>query len=439
MSIDDPFASPGADDRTVIKPTPGQRTAAPQSAPVPPSPARATGGVEPRASADGPGLNPLTNAATGLLALVNQLRGTTSHPDVNGVREHVVGQIRAFEQTARDTGAAPETVLAARYALCALLDETVLSTPWGSDSPWSRQTLLSTFHNETWGGEKFFQILSRVSQEPARHRNLLELMYVCLALGFEGKYRVTEGGQARLRQIQDDLYAAIHSQRGDFERELSLHWRGVERRRNPLMRYVPLWVVGSLAAAALVVAFVWFRLSLNEASYPVFAALSEIGGERGAEPILDEPAPEEVPVLAKAPALRAFLGAEMEQGLVDVVDLQHGRAKIIITGDGLFGSGSATVTESYAPLLKKIAEALQANPAQVIVVGHTDNVPMRSLAWKSNWELSRARAGSVAQILAGYMNKPSLTVEGRADTEPLVPNDTEANRARNRRVEILVL
>ena len=74
----------------------------------------------------------------------------------------------------------PETVLAARYVLCTFLDEIVLGTPWGSESVWSTQSLLSSFHNETWGGEKFFLILDSMLQDPAGNINLIELMYVCL-------------------------------------------------------------------------------------------------------------------------------------------------------------------------------------------------------------------------------------------------------------------
>lgn len=182
-----------------------------------------------------------------------------------------------FEQNARTSGCSPESVMAARYALCTLLDETVLSTPWGVDSPWSKQSLLSTFHNETWGGEKFFQILERTGQEPARNIDFLELMYLCLALGLEGKYRVLERGRAKLEEIQDNLYRMIRMQRGDFERELSPKWRGVPDKRNTLTRYVPLWVVGALAGTLLLAAYAGFSFILNNGSNPVHEKLENIG------------------------------------------------------------------------------------------------------------------------------------------------------------------
>src|SRR5690606_37076980 len=149
---------------------------------------------------------------------------------------------------ARGSGEPPDHVLAARYLLCTALDETVLNTPWGSQSAWAEQTLLSTFHNETWGGEKFFQLLDRLVQDPRRNLHLLELMYLLLALGFQGKYRIRERGRAELEQIQANLFQTIRMQRGDFERSLSPRWRGVTDARSRLAQYVPLWVVGAVCA-----------------------------------------------------------------------------------------------------------------------------------------------------------------------------------------------
>src|SRR5690606_2760817 len=112
-------------------------------------------------------------------------------------------------------------------------------------------SLLSQFHNETWGGEKFFLMLDRAIREPARNLALLEFLYVCLALGFEGKYRVLERGRAQLDQVRDNLYRTLRQVRGEYERELSPHWRGVEDRRSRLARFVPLWAVAAFTGLLL--------------------------------------------------------------------------------------------------------------------------------------------------------------------------------------------
>ncbi len=296
MSSDDPFSNPDESNRTVIRrPAPGGRQAGGQSPAAPDiplqpsSPSQQPSVNSSLSGADstdfapaigfitGSGINPLVDAATALLALSGQLRNTASHPDVAGLREHVLQQIKLFEQSARSSGVTPEVVLAARYIICAFLDETVLRTPWGSESVWSTKSLLSTLHNETWGGEKFFLILDRMLQEPTSNLDILELMYICLSLGFEGKFGVMETGRTKLLEVQDNLFRTIRMQRSEFERELSPHWKGVEDRRNLLVRYVPLWVVGALAGVLILATYAGFRFILDNSATPVYDALDKVG------------------------------------------------------------------------------------------------------------------------------------------------------------------
>jgi type VI secretion system protein ImpK len=135
-----------------------------------------------------------------------------------------------------------------------------------------------------------------------------------------------------------------------------------------------------------------------------------------------------------------FLAPEIEHGLVSVLETAD-RSVITLRGDGVFGSGSGEVAGAYLPLLARIGEALKSVPGKVIVVGHTDNTqPGLSARFPSNYELSRARAAAVRDLLAERAGPPGrYSVEGRGDSTPLVPNDSAANRARNRRVEITLL
>src|SRR5205814_4369878 len=98
--------------------------------------------------------------------------------------------------------------------------------------------------------------------------------------------------------------------------------------------------------------------------------------------------------------------------------------------------GDVSIASDDQGLLLRVAEALNRVRGQVEVIGHTDNVPIRTLRFTSNWELSRARAESVTRLLAGRVARARLRADGRADTEPVAPNETLPGRARNRRVEI---
>ena len=121
-----------------------------------------------------------------------------------------------------------------------------------------------------------------------------------------------------------------------------------------------------------------------------------------------------------------------------VVDERSDRTVVLISGDNLFSSGSAEVNTGYHALLAEVGDAINQVTGPVQVVGHTDNVPIRSFRFQNNYELSRARATDVVRILSQTVSVPSrLVPNGVADTQPLFSNDTPANRARNRRVEII--
>jgi type VI secretion system protein ImpK len=261
---DDPFADLGL-DRTVIMPVPGGRAAPARPAPAaqPPSPSEQAEVAD--ATAVTSGLNPLIAAANRLLNVLPQLRSTLQHPNPAALRDSLARDIRQFEAQARTAGAPTEKIVAARYALCTLIDETATSTPLGASGAWSQQGLLALFHGETEGGEKFFQLLSRLAENPQANVDLLELMYVCLEFGLEGRYRVIAGGQRQLEAIRQRLLQIIRKQRGEYERDLSPSWRGVPAAAQRRLGWLPLWVVAAVTAVALVGIYVGFDWSLGRA------------------------------------------------------------------------------------------------------------------------------------------------------------------------------
>ena len=447
MTHDDPFGADAGDEseRTLIRPAPGGRRSGsgPALAPRPPSPPP-TEAASPMPA--GVGLNPLEAAAAPLLSLIMRLKNTPTHPDPERLRFKMIEEIKAFTHNARNQGIHEKIVFRARYVLCTTLDEVVLNTPWGRTSEWSENSLLITFHNETWGGEKFFELLDALIPDPRKNLHLLELMYLCLSFGFQGRYRLLENGRSRLEEQRERAYNAIRTARGEFERELSPHWRGVVDQRNPLSRYVPLWVVAAVAAALLLLAYAIFNWLLNNASDPVLNALSGVRADtvamvrRGGVPTVAATPKVNASLAQVAQNLRTFLEPEIRQGLVAVLE-EADRTTVRIRGDGLFDSGKAEVKPAFYELLQqRIGTELNKVQGRVLVTGHSDNVPIRTLQFPSNWHLSKARADSVVKILAARSATPSRFIgEGRADTEPVAPNDTPQNRALNRRVDIILL
>jgi chemotaxis protein MotB len=114
--------------------------------------------------------------------------------------------------------------------------------------------------------------------------------------------------------------------------------------------------------------------------------------------------------------------------------------RIILTSDLLFGLGESELSEDAEKSLEKIAAVIRLTPYMINVVGHTDNIPMRSNRFKSNWELSVARASTVARFFIDTMgmNPSQFVVSGYSSYRPVKPNTTAENRAKNRRVEIII-
>ena len=141
--------------------------------------------------------------------------------------------------------------------------------------------------------------------------------------------------------------------------------------------------------------------------------------------------------------LQNEMASEIESSLIDVVSA--GNVTIIRFPDQVsFMSGSGELLDQFLPIMKKIVvvleDALKEGAAHIIISGHTDDIPITTERYRSNWDLSAARAASVAHYLLANTNIPSslITVQGYADSRPLLANTSPSNRAANRRVEISI-
>lgn len=387
------------------------------------------------------GLNPLEKAASLLLNLLGQIRNTSSHPNPDALHQQLSGEIRQFESRAQKAGIAPETIFTARYVLCTTVDEFVLSTPWGAVSIFRNQSLLRVFHQETSGGEKVFLLLDKLINDPSRNIDLLELIYVCLALGFQGRYRVESNGANTLEGIRENLYRTIRNFRGDSEMALSPHWQGLDKSLMSKSARLPQWAIYSIVAAVLAFVYIAFAFNLNRDTEPLYVALSTTGTEvnlvpyrtLSPEPLqrIPDPAPERF-------SLKIFLAPEISQGKVSVEELPD-KTIVLIHGDGLFDSGVDVIQSSILPILARIGEGLAQTRGRIEVTGHSDNVPIATRRFPSNLSLSQARAEEVVRIFSSYVSEINrFSALGLADTQPIAPNDTPEGRKQNRRVEIAV-
>jgi len=378
------------------------------------------------------GNNPLVAAANPLLNAIPQIRHSVSHDDQAGLRQRLIDEIRRFEVRSQQAGLPYEVIVGARYCLCTALDEAAALTPWGSRGVWSGSGLLVTFHNETWGGEKFFQLLARLSQNPREHINLLELINFCLLLGFEGRYRVLDNGRTQIETIKQRLWQMIRSVRGSYPPPLSPHPEDQPVLRKLWRPVVPLWACVALAGFIACLFYITLNWRLGDNTN---AVLAKIYQTTLPEASIQQPAVNQPAVLN----LRTFLRPEIQAGLIAVRD-EADRSVVTLKGDGLFASASTVVSDRYEPVISRIAQAMNNVSGKILVVGYSDNVPIRSARFASNYELSLDRARSVQSMLQKHLSQPQRAkAEGRGEMNPIAPNNTPENRARNRRVEITLL
>lgn len=399
----------------------------------------------------------LLDAAAPVLALIVAARDMESHPDPDSLLESAIVEVRAFETAALAGGHASEAIRLARYALCATMDDVVLATPWGGQTAWAGRGLVTTIHRETMSGERFFTVLDSLLAKPDENHDVLEVFYVCLSLGFEGRYRVMPRGAAEISRMRDRLYRTLtrdsEPPAGPFS----------PAARDPVARggrvpgaVLPVWFPVLLVLAALVGIYALMSTDLNRATASVVAI-----DQRFAQPVVRAavapPPPQVAPAPAAAPApeppppettlaerLRDRLAGDIAADRVAVLELPSGVAVRIVAPE-IFPSGAATATPELAALSRRIAQALAPETGRVAVLGHTDSIPMRPTArFADNTELSRARAQAVAEVIeAALTGTPAgaepVAVRGLGSALPIADNATPAGRARNRRVEVILI
>src|SRR5258706_3269240 len=386
------------------------------------------------------GLNPLIALANPILGAVPQIRRALKHPDPAQLRATLRDQIESFEMSASSADIPGRTVEWAIYALCALLDEPAASTPWGGD--WSEKGLLYDLRSESGAHEGFFALLERLTNDREGNAELIEFFYVCMALGFEGRYRDAEGGRHELGRVRDRIYALISRRRPRPRDGLSEHWRSpldplaVQAPARPAtqpapapaarVRAMPLRAKLSAVAAILGTVLVGYLVAIR---LPADSKTDLLKQTPVAQKRDERPTP-------AAPSVAQEANLARDLGDAAAISEKGGVVRIELRNDRQFAPGATLPAAELRPLLERVAKALERAPGAIVVTGHADATPAKA---GSNQALSAARARAVARLLAASLAEPKrVRAEGKGDAEPLVPNDSAASRAKNRRVVIEV-
>jgi type VI secretion system protein ImpK len=429
------------EDRTMIIPNPGGRRKSASSQTFQPSPSEfsqpshqpAASQINLNASAQFDGENILLSSASDLIILASHIRSLEPNNSIEQLRRDIETLISKFDQQCNQFNLSNEVGLTARYLICCLLDELVLSTPWGSESAWSNQTLLSKYHNETSGGEKFFLIVNKLLEQPKRNVDLIELCYVCLSSGFCGKYRLSKQGESELLEISQRLYTPIEQSR-PISRDLSPTWQGVGNVKTGFVKGFPLPVFFLILGFILIAVYIAFLSSLKAKAEPLYQKIESIGWE---QPLLQSEniQPSLIDINKVANSLKQVLRVDIDNKIVSV-DVRNDQIFIRFISTSLFKSGSSAIDEGSLPDVNVLVNGIKNYADRVLVVGHTDSTGKPD----SNWVISRKRAEAIAKWLAKSNQQLFNTMtRGVADTQPLVNEDSDYNRSINRRVELTLI
>lgn len=220
--------------------------------------------------------NVMIDAATPLLGLSLHIRALGSCDSIARLYQQVQEEVKAIEMEVAQTGEEHAVIMAYRYILCAVLDEAVMSTSWGAQSQWAEHSLLTRFHNETWGGEKVFVILSRLLEDPRKYRLLLEFIYLSLMLGFEGKYKIVERGAEERELVARRLYDTLSSLDERELEPLTSATDHVLKTRYRLNSQTPIWLVLTIFVGLWSAIFIFYHYLLDVKTMDVLEQLNHI-------------------------------------------------------------------------------------------------------------------------------------------------------------------
>jgi len=384
--------------------------------------------------------SPLVTAAAPLLQLLARLRNTAQPPDAGDLYGRATQALRTFEQQARAAGVPMEHMRPAHFALCAAIDDAVLNTPWGAASGWTRRPLAAAFHPGE-GADAFFDILARLMAEPSPPLPVIEIFYLTLSLGFMGRYRQAPRGAAELDRVRATANALIVGQKA--APDLSPRWQGVAAPYRPQRAKLPVWVAYAAALAACGGLFVVVSTSLNAASDDQYARM--LAAPPGQMPRIDRavavqpppppPPPPEPTVLDR---LAAALKPDIDAGSVAIVGTPAAPIVRVATRTG-FATAAAVPQPPLTAVLERIGTALKTEPGTIEVIAYTDNQPVHTVKFPSNFQLSAARAEAARAALAHALGDPArIGAEGRADADPVASNATPEGREQNRRLDIVL-
>jgi type VI secretion system protein ImpK len=361
--------------------------------------------------------NPLREIFTDLISYVIFFESNADKqpPDINNFREKILALVNAQEERAKTSRVQSEVFSEARFAVLSWVDETILNSTWPHRAQW--QHLMLTYYGTLNAGEEFFRHLENL---PSQANDVREIYYLCLGLGFEGRYAFGDS-RRELKDMMQALYKQLSNSNGDIRQSYprlfpEAYLKAAASSAAP-SRVNRLWYVMTCLVPVILFACYWFLLR-NESNRLIA--------------LIDQPASQAIPA-----DWGKSLVEELRRKGFRAVDEPEG---VRITLESLlFAVNSAELNPQAKARIDDIVETVKRYAPQraIVIEGHASREP--GVDEGRNQKLSGERASTVAEsfVRAGF-GREKISAHGFGSQKPVALNDTEQGRGQNRRVEIFI-
>ncbi len=202
----------------------------------------------------------LADICSDIIMLIMQLRNTHEYGESELLRKQIISFLDRMERRAKRNGFNSKEIYRAKFAMISFIDETIMSSEWSQKEAWIAKPLQLQIFNRFDAGEKFFQLLEKFRSRPYDYINLIEIYYLCLALGFKGKYGLNE--TENLKVLTEDVFNELKKTLGNKQAELSPSKHPKDERTDVIGNDLPVWVFG-IGAAAIGLIFYLIMTILN--------------------------------------------------------------------------------------------------------------------------------------------------------------------------------
>jgi type VI secretion system protein ImpK len=222
-------------------------------------------------------LNPLIAACAPIFIISKELHQKRYTHGLDELKTLLIGEVKVFENKAHHLGYSSPIILAARYLLCAYVDESIKTSTWGKQANWEDYSLLTAIQGDnSLADQRFFAILDRGASDAKNNIDLLELGYLCLSLGFKGKYNHAPHTIEQLAKLLDDLYHVINDVRGDTSKTLLVGPTAHIKPKFKTWRVSSLWITAIATIAIITSLYIPYRANLNKMTKPITQLLNQI-------------------------------------------------------------------------------------------------------------------------------------------------------------------